>query len=430
MDYFKNISYLISHLFLMLFIYSFVTHRYCERKTIGICFSSFLMLGISDCLKLNLFPDSRICYFAVTLFQIFVTQFTCIFISKTRDAKVLFMGLTASNYVIAGNIASSIFHIYTGNEPLSLAGGFIIHFAIFLFLYVRIRHIWLKYYEKEYMKDWWALCLIPVLFYCGFSCLAFFPYTLYDYPNNSYGIVIFIITMFASYLTVFRYVESESNRAGIYWKNMLFETYIKGLESQYRLVEQSEKNLKILRHDMRHYSNMIDTLLSQEEYTEIGKITEHIKGVTDDNKVVRYCDNIILHSILSQMMEKAASFAIHLRLDAVAQKDIPVNDYELAAVIANLIENALICVKDFEEPEKRYIDVKIRVTQEHLLVQTKNEYGKEILFDSQTGLPKSNKGNGHGLGMQSVSAFSDKIGGNIGCFCENDIFRMIIYAKF
>lgn len=414
----------------MSFIYLFVTHRYSKRKTVLVCIFSFFILGISDCLKLNLFPDSDICYFWVTIFQIFVTQFTGIFISETRDGKVLFMGLTASNYVIAGSILSSVFYIYTEDQLFSLIGGAIVHLGILVFLCVRIRTIWLQCYEKEYMKDWWELCLIPVFFYCGFSCLAFFPYTLYDYPDNSFGAIIFIITMFVSYAVVFRYVESESNREGIYWKNVQFEAYIKGLEGQYYRVEQSEKNLKILRHDMRHYSGMIDSFLSQGEYDEIRKITAYINGVTEENKMVRYSDNLVIQSILYEIMEKAGRLDVDIRLDADIQKEILVNEYELAAVLANLLENALICVKELKEKEKRYIDAKIHCTEKHLLIEIRNECKENIAFDSRTGLPKSKKGRDHGLGMQSVSAFSDKIGGNIGCFCENGVFSIIVFAKF
>ena len=110
----------------MLFFYLFAGHRFSRRKTIIICLSSFLLITATDSLKLNLFPNSGLCYVVVTLFQIFVTQFTGIFISKTRDSKVLFMGLSASNYVIVGSIAFSILHIYTDNIFLSLIGSFIV----------------------------------------------------------------------------------------------------------------------------------------------------------------------------------------------------------------------------------------------------------------------------------------------------------------
>ena len=199
-DYFRYISYMISHIFLLLFIYSFVTHRYSERKTMGICFSSFLVLTLTDCMKLTLLGDSKFFFVVLTVVQIFVTQSTAIYISETRDNRVLFMGLTASNYVIAGSIISAIFFIYSKNMVMALMGGFLVHFSIWVFLYTKIREIWLKCYVGENRKEWWELCLIPVFFYCGFSFLAVFPYTIYDYPKNSIGLGMFIITMFVSYV--------------------------------------------------------------------------------------------------------------------------------------------------------------------------------------------------------------------------------------
>ena len=46
-----------------------------------------------------------------------------------------------------------------------------------------------------------------------------------------------------------------------------------------------------------------------------------------------------------------------------------------------------------------------------------------------TGLPEYSAGEGHGLGMQSVQSFSDKIGGNIGCYCEDGVFHLMLFAK-
>ena len=86
-------------------------------------------------------------------------------------------------------------------------------------------------------------------------------------------------------------------------------------------------------------------------------------------------------------------------------------------------------MKDFEK-EKRYIKTQIHCTDEHLLIRMENEYETELLFDASTGLPKSRKGGNHGLGMQSVQAFTEKTGGNIGCYCKNGIFQIIIIAKF
>ncbi len=425
---YKNISYMISHIFLMLFMYLFISHRYSRAKTAGICVSSFLALSILDLLKLNIFPDSRLCYGVVTVFQILLTQFTGLFISKKRDSRVLFMGLSASNYVIAGSIMATILHIWTGSTLISMIGSVVVHVVILLILYFRIREIGIRYQDRESMKGWWELCLIPVFFYCGFSCLVFFPYTLDDNPQNTLAAILFLLTMFISYVVVLRYLESESKRAGIYWKNVFFESYIKGLEGQYYLLERAERNLKILRHDMRHYSGLIASLLDQGEYEEIRNLTEHIKTVTDENKVTKYCDNLITNSILSHMMDRARTAGVDVQMEAVVPKELPFNDYEFASVVANLLENAIRCVEKFEHKEK-CVKAGIRCEEDRVLVHVQNEYEQEIVLDEQTGLPRSRQRDGHGLGMQGVQAFSNKIGGNLGCYCEDNIFHIMLFAK-
>lgn len=426
---YKNILYTTSHVFLMLFMYLFIVHRYSKKKTVGVCIASFLILTTTDVLKLNFFPDSQLCYLLVTIFQICVTQFTGVYIAKHRDSKLLFIGLSASNYVIAGSVMAIILYIWTENMVISMAGSMVIHIAILFVLYVRIRAIWFRFQERESGKSWWELCLIPVFFYCGFCTLAFFPVKLEENPQNIPAVLTFLITMFVSYVVVLRYLESESERTGIYWKNIFFESYIKGLEAQYSLVEQSERNLKILRHDMRYYSGMIDALLNQQAYDEIRNVTAHIKVVSDENKIVKYCENLMANSIISHMMERARQYGVSVQLEAVVPRELPFNNYEFAAVIANLIENAVRCVSGLQTEEK-CVETKIECDEKHVLIHVQNAYEKEIMLDATTGLPKSQAGEGHGLGMQSVQAFSDKIGGNIGCYCEKGIFHILLFAKF
>lgn len=428
MNCFTAISYGISHLFLILFLYLFIIRRYSKIVTGIACFFLFLLLSALDLVKLILFPDSRICYVVVTVLQILFTQATPFFISGKKSSQVLFVGLSASNYVIAGVIFAVILKICTESTVLAIAGSCITHLAILIFLSATIRDMCLNSQKSDSEKNWWELCLIPVFFYCSFSFTAFFPNTLYDNPENIPGVLFIIITMFVSYAVVIHYLESESHRKDIYWKNMIQESYIQGLENRYYLVERAEKNLKILHHDIRHYSQMIDSLLAQKKYGEIKEINEHISQIAKQNKMVEYCSNLIVNTILSNMMEKAHLFDIKVDLDARIPKEIPVDDYELALVVANLFENAIHCVRNFPR-EKRYIDMKIYCQKDHLFIQSKNEYEGKILLDPVTGLPKSQKSGNHGLGMQSILAFSEKTGGMLGCYLEDNIFHIALSAR-
>lgn len=429
MLYVKNISYMLSHIFFIVFIYLFLIHRYSRKRTLIICFFSCAVMNLLDYFKLNLFSDSKLFYFCTTIIQITIAQFTGLSISRTRDTKTLFISLSASNYVVVGSITASILYILTGSVGIAIAGNLLMHLAILLVLFRKIGSIFHRFCERDLQTSWWGLCLIPVFFFCCFSCLAFFPNTLYDHPENILVSIFLIITMLVSYVAVLRFLDSETKHVDAYWKNVMFESYIKGLESQGYLVEQTERNLKILRHDMRHYSMMINSLLDQKEYDEIRNIAGHINDVIDENKVDRYCENLVVNTVLTKMAKQADSFQIALHSDILIPRQIPVNEYEFAMVLANLLENAIHSAKNLE-PAKRFINVKVHCNAEHLLIDMENECAQEILFDSTTGLPKSRRGKGHGLGMQSVQAFCDKLGGTIDSYCENHRFRIILFVKF
>lgn len=429
MIFIKNVSYIMSHIFFLVFVYLFTLHRYSRRKTLSLCFLAFLFTTGMGQLKLNLFSDSALFYFFTTIVQIIVVQLTGLLISEKRDSRTLFISLSASNYAIIGSIIAPILYIFTDSVLLALAGNLLANIILLLVLYFNIRNSVTKFCERDLEKSRWELCLIPVFFYCSFSSIAFFPYTLYDHPENILVSILLMFTMLVSYVVVLRYLDSETKQVEEYWKNMMFESYIQGLESQNYLTEQSERNLKILRHDMRHYSTMIDSLLDQEDYAEIKNITGHINEVMNENKVDVYCENRVVNTILMKMAEQAKSLQIDLQLDILIPRQIPVNEYEFAMVLANLLENAVFSTKDASSAMKS-ITAKIHCTEEHLLIDMENDCDREIYFNSITGLPKSRRGKGHGLGMQSVQAFSDKLGGTIDCYCENNRFRIIVYAKF
>lgn len=429
MIYVKNVSYMLSHVFFLIFVYLFMVHRYSRKKTLFICFLSFLLTTVLNQLKLNVLPNNALFYFFTTIIQIINAQLTGLLISERRDSRTLFVGLSASNYVLIGSIIAPILYIFTNSIILALAGNLLAHIILLMALYFHIRNIIIKFCKRDSGKSRWEICLIPIFFYCSFSSMAFFPFTLYEHHENILPILFLMITMLVSYVVVMRYMDSELNHLEEYWKNVMSEVYIKGLESQNYLVAQSEQNLKILRHDMRHYSIMIDSLLDQRAYDEIRKIAGHINEVVNENKVERYCENVIINTILMQMASQAKSFAIAMKLDVLITKQIPVNEYEFALVLANLLENAVFGTKNLEQGQK-YINAKIRCTAEYLLIDMCNAYEKDIRFDSLTGLPKSEKGESHGLGMQSVLAFADTIGGNLDCYCENGQFRIILFADF
>ena len=85
---------------------------------------------------------------------------------------------------------------------------------------------------------------------------------------------------------------------------------------------------------------------------------------------------------------------------------LPVNEGELAIVVANALENAIHANLSLPR-EKRKIRCKM-VGTPSIMLEISNPCASDAVFDSN-GLPVSQK-EGHGLGVQSISAFCRKNG--------------------
>ena len=149
MIFIKNVSYIMSHIFFLVFVYLFTLHRYSRRKTLSLCFLAFLFTTGMGQLKLNLFSDSALFYFFTTIVQIIVVQLTGLLISEKRDSRTLFISLSASNYAIIGSIIAPILYIFTDSVLLALAGNLLANIILLLVLYFNIRNSVTNFCDRD-----------------------------------------------------------------------------------------------------------------------------------------------------------------------------------------------------------------------------------------------------------------------------------------
>lgn len=95
-------------------------------------------MNLMDIFKLNLFGGNPWIYFVTTIVQISIAQLTGFWISKVRNTTTLFIGLSASNYVVIGSISASIIYIFTDHFYFALFGNIVVHIVVLLVLYFKL----------------------------------------------------------------------------------------------------------------------------------------------------------------------------------------------------------------------------------------------------------------------------------------------------
>ena len=163
-------------------------------------------------------------------------------------------------------------------------------------------------------------------------------------------------------------LERASQLAG------LREVYYQGLQQQERQVRQ-------LRHDMRNHLTVVQGLLERGDTQGAVGYLEQMAGSQALQGVRRFCENESANVVLSakaEAMEQAgitADFAVSL------PKDLPVADTDLAALLGNALDNA---IEGVQNAAVKKITLQCRVDKGLLMLRLENPVGGEVNPDLST----------------------------------------------
>ena len=172
-------------------------------------------------------------------------------------------------------------------------------------------------------------------------------------------------------------------------------------------LEENEKKVILMRHDMRHFLN--DTLNDLENNQNEHAI-EYIHTLFDAiDQTVRkkYClndtVNMIMTSYENRMKDENIDFHYHLDIP----QQLSISDIDLTSILSNGLENAFKAVMLLEN--ERFIELNMQEKCGKLLISIENNYLNEPIFID--GIPIS-KEKDHGFGTQSIAYTVEKLHGN------------------
>ena len=266
---------------------------------------------------------------------------------------------------------------------------------------------------------------VPALCYVASYCATVYFKSFTGLVSVSAGFLISLIII-AFFLLYSTYLKQVAKNLQLSLTQTVFETQLDSMRTRLFELAQSSESTRIMRHDMRHHLQMIDSYISagldEKAMQYIAELDSHIEAVT----VKRFCLNTDVNLIISAYYEKAGRAGGAIKVECDLPEDICIDTTDVCVVLSNMLENALRAINGFPAPD-RVISLKCLMRAGSLLIETQNKYSRPV--EIKDGLPVVRE-HGHGIGTKSIAAIAEKHNG-ISAFEAKDglfICRVLLHC--
>ena len=329
--------------------------------------------------------------------------------------------------ILLSVLAVSVIRLLTESFGLSgfvnilLMCGF--YFTV-IYLEVRFLRRPFRMLLKVIPARWGILTLIPFIFCAYLIFVASWPGSYLENKLQIIYVYAAVIPLVVVYIAVFKSLLDQYRTQMERQSTMLLMVQISALKEKLQRVKEVEEGIRIQRHDLRHQLQAVAELVARGDREAALDFLDAARKRLDERKETSWCRPPVLDAVFASYFDQAQRQGVRVEAKIALPDTLPVNEGELAIVLANALENAIHA--NLELPrEQRNIHCKM-VGTPSIMLEVSNPCTGAVLFDGE-GLPVAQR-KGHGLGVQSICAFCRKNGAT----CQFDLtdgwfrFRLVL----
>lgn len=185
-------------------------------------------------------------------------------------------------------------------------------------------------------------------------------------------------------------------------------------QSNYKQLNEVSKEIKIMRHDLKHDYLLIENYLEENKYSEIKEmINSRVYDLEEVTHTVN-SENKLINTIINYKKMIAQSKNIKVKYKINVRDILYMKDYHLNELLSNLLDNAI------ENCSKNNSQIDIVIEEDvFLYIEVVNQIDKSVL-ENNPNLHTSKIGETHGHGIKSIQRIVNEYGGSIKFF-EKDL---------
>lgn len=267
---------------------------------------------------------------------------------------------------------------------------------------------------------WKLLTIVVIVFYFAYTILLQF------YLGMQLNKVLIFVTLISLGLSVIgiavvvyyiSQLEKEHQDTQFSLQKLEME------QSNYLQLNEIAKEIKIMKHDLKHDYSLISSYLETENYDAIKNI---IKSHTDDLYNGVYAVNAInssnklINTIINYKLMIAHSKGIDVECDLNVSNKNYMKDYHLNELLSNLLDNAI------ENCSKNNPKISITINEDVFLYFEITNHIDTSVLKINPNLKTSKKGSNHGHGIDSIKRIVNDYNGSIKIFEDGLEFHVSV----
>lgn len=190
----------------------------------------------------------------------------------------------------------------------------------------------------------------------------------------------------------------------------LLELQVHEYEMQLIQTQQMFKEIRSMKHEIKHFAGNIEGLLKFERREDIQEVLEEMKNKISQYDLISYSGNPILDSILNYICKKAKKNGAQMEISIKIPSDLRLKAIDMNIILGNLLENAIEAVSFISE---KSIILRMMYEKGMLIIQIRNPYDGKVYKNGDNYLTRKENKNNHGIGLENVKAVVEKYSGSL-----------------
>ena len=385
----------------MIMAFLFMDSRYSRRRTLFIVSGvTLLLMAAVAALHRAVDMDAAFWIFAITIhIPLILLLFT---LSRFRGWRLIFQQLSVVLFcTLIHHISGMIYYLSGSRFWVLVLSCVVLSTGVIWFLVRFLRPLFFQIL-LELHRGWWLICLVMATYYI--IAVYLIPgYVGFELSSSIIkpAIALLMLGVYSILMFLFTSIKNEMEARH---NAQLSALQLSALQSRMEAVQAAENVIRTERHDLRHRLQAVAELIARGNREEALAFLDVATKRLDAQKEVRWCHPPVLDAVFSSYFDQANNEGIHVTAKISLPDTLTVDEGALAIVVANALENAIHA--NLKLPQKqREICCKM-VGSPGIMLEISNPCNEDVTFDAE-GLPVAHR-EGHGLGVQSISAFCQK----------------------